>query len=182
MADGAAGSSPRDFSASELLARRGEFVALLMDAVDSGASVGFVQPLVAEEFERYWDGVAAELSHGQRRLLACERDGRIVGTVQLALCDKANGRHRAEVQKLLVHGAQRRRGIGAELMREAERAASLERRWLLVLDTREDSAGEHLYRRLGWQAFGRVGDYATDPDGTLSGCVFFTKRIEGAAP
>jgi acetyltransferase len=181
MADRPAGPSPRVFSAEELRARRGEFVALLCNAVDGGASVGFVLPLAPGELARYWDDVAAELPLGQRRLIACEHEGRIVGTVQLALCDKANGRHRAEVQKLLVHGDLRRRGIGAALMREAERAALLERRWLLLLDTRQDSAGEQLYRRLGWQAFGRVDDYATDPDGTWSGCVFFTKRIEGAA-
>ena len=49
---------------------------------------------------------------------------------------------------------------------------------LLLLDTREASAAEALYRRSGWTAFGAVPDYACDPDGTPAGCVFFFKRLD----
>ena len=66
------------------------------------------------------------------------------------------------------------------LMRAAEAVAQAHGRWLLLLDTREGSAGDALYRRLGWSPFGRVYDYACDPDGTLAECVFFMKRLEGA--
>jgi acetyltransferase len=174
--------SVQEIGRDELVARQWEFLALTGDAVTSGASVGFMLPLAFDDIESYWNDVAAELDTGARRLFACERNGRIVGTVQIAPCSKANGRHRAEIQKLLVHGDARRSGIGAALMEAAERVATEEGRWLLLLDTREGSAAERLYHRLGWEPYGQVGDYARDPDGTLARCIFFQKRIEGVRP
>jgi len=165
--------------ASGLRARSAEFAALLEDAVAAGASVGFLLPDAKPDIARYWQGVAEALDAGDRTLLAFERDGRILGTVQVDYCAKANGRHRAEIQKLLVVRTARRQGIGAALMRAAEELARSRGRWLLVLDTREGTEGDALYRRLGWTAFGRVVDYARDPDGALAACVFFMKRLEG---
>jgi acetyltransferase len=166
--------------ASSLRARCDEFAALLEDVVVAGASVGFLLPNPRLDIVRYWQRVAADLDAGDRTLLAFERDGRILGTVQVDYCAKANGRHRAEIQKLLVVPTARQQGIGAALMRAAEEVARDRGRWLLLLDTREGTAGDALYRRLGWTAFGRVVDYARDPDGALAACVFFMKRIEGA--
>ena len=73
---------------------------LLIDAVHSGASIGFLAPVSRETADRYWHGVFASLG-GDRLLWVAEKEGVVVGTVQLSLCDKDNGRHRAEVQKLL---------------------------------------------------------------------------------
>jgi acetyltransferase len=175
------GASTRGVDATELRARRDEFVALLADAIESGASVGFVLPFSVGDLEPFWDDVAAGLDVGGRELLVHEDDGRIVGTVQLVPCDKPNGRHRAEVQKLIVMRRARGAGIGGRLMREVERRAAARGHRLLLLDTREGSAADRLYRRLGWQAFGAVPDYALDPDGTPAACVFFYKQC-GAVP
>ena len=166
----------RSLDAALLRARRDELVALLADAVDGGASVGDVLPHATGEYVRQWDEVAVEVKNGECFVLACERDGRIVGAVQLAPCTKANGRHRGEVRKLIVLHEMRGEGIGARLMREVEVLAAQRGHRLLLLDTRADSAAEHLYRKLGWQPFGTVLDYAVDPDGTPAGCVFFFKR------
>jgi GNAT superfamily N-acetyltransferase len=182
MADIAVEPTISDVDAAGLRARYGEFVALLDDAVTGGASVGFMLPIPSRETAGYWHGVCAEVDKGLRRLLACERDGRIVGAVQVAFCYKDNGRHRADIEKLLVLRAARRQGIGAALMRAAEDVALRHGRWLLLLDTREDSAGEKLDRQLGWRPFGQVGNYARDPDGTLAGCIFFVKELDGAQP
>ena len=67
--------------AAGLRARSSEFVALLDDAVAAGASVGYLVPVPSAETAAYWQGIAAELETGRRVLLACERDGRVVGTV-----------------------------------------------------------------------------------------------------
>ncbi len=176
MADGV-----RGILATELRSRRDELCALLADAVDDGASVGFVLPHDRAAYGKHWDEVAAAAEAGRSEVLVAESDGRIVGTVQLTPCPKPNGRHRAEVQKLLVLRAARRSGLGATLMREVEALAASRGHRLLVLDTRQDSAAERLYRRLGWQAFGTVPDYACDPDGALAACAFFYKRCGGEA-
>ena len=175
MADGK-GDVVRALDVAELRARRTELVALIADAVDGGASVGYVLPHSTADYVRLWDDVALAVNAGECAVLVCEREDRIVGTVQFAPCDKPNGRHRAEVRKLLVLREMRGEGIGARLMREVEAFATRRGHRLLVLDTRADSEAEHLYRKLGWQAFGSVPDYASDPDGRLADCVFFFKR------
>lgn len=176
--DQAVARCPAIVSAPALRARRAEFVALLRDAVDGNASVGFVQPLAQTALDAYWNAVADEVEAGGRTVLAVEQGGRIAGSVQLAPCTKDNGRHRADVQKLLVHSGARRRGLARALMDAVEVQARTQGIRLLLLDTREASAAESLYRRSGWTAFGTVPDYACDPDGAPAGCVFFYKRLD----
>jgi len=152
-------------------------VELLRDAVDSGASVGFLAPLATPVAVDYWQSVRDELDAG-RVLFCAYRDARLVGTVQLAPAGKPNARHRAEVQKLLVLQAYRGQGIGSELMRSIEAKALQLGRSLLVLDTRQGDPAETLYARLGYVKAGVIPDYARAPasDG-LDPTVIFYKRI-----
>lgn len=167
--------------AATLRARRAEFVGLLADAVADNASVGFVLPPDHAALDRFWDGIAADVESGLRTVLVAERDGRVAGSVQVAPCGKDNGRHRAEIQKLLVHTTARRRGLARALMHAAEAHARRSGCWLLVLDTRSGSAAEAMYRGMGWHETGRVPDYACDPDRTLAECTFFWKRLPEVA-
>ncbi|HET7202964.1 MAG TPA: GNAT family N-acetyltransferase [Steroidobacteraceae bacterium] len=150
--------------------------ALLQDSVHGGASVGFLAPVAAETAERYWQGVFAQLAGGMR-LWVAESAGRLVGSVQLELCGKENGRHRAEVQKLFVHSAARGRGIGSQLLRAVEAFAREQGRTLLVLDTLRGSFAEAMYRRQGWQFVGYIPEYAARPDGELEATAVFYKQI-----
>src|SRR5258708_37092838 len=76
-------------------------IELLRDAVDSGASVGFLAPLPTEVAHVYWHSVRDELDSG-RVLFCAYRDGTLVGTGHLAPAGKPNPRHGADVHKLLV--------------------------------------------------------------------------------
>jgi len=157
---------------------RPALVALLQDAVDGGASVGFVPPLGADEAAAYWDSVAAALKGGGRRLwIARAVSGSIVGTAQLDLASQANGRHRAEVIKLMVLGSARRQGIGRRLMETAEAEARRLGRTTLVLDTRQGDPSEGLYRGMGWQPAGTIPRYARSADGTLHTTAFYYKLL-----
>jgi GNAT superfamily N-acetyltransferase len=115
------------FSAERSHSSLAELAALFEDAVESGASVGFVLPLEPGEALRYWEGVVTKISSGDLILLVAWQDSRTVGSVQLCLEKRPNGRHRAEVVKLLVHRSARRRGIGQALMQAVEKAALDER-------------------------------------------------------
>ena len=143
-----------------------ELTDLLHDAVTHGASVGYVLPVDVALLKDYWNGVAREVSSGDICLLAARRDGRIVGSAQLAFCAKPNAPHRAEVKKVLVHSAYRRMGLGRALMDAAEQRARAHGRTLLVLDTESDSAGQRLYEAAG---FVKVGDIPRFCLGTVSG-------------
>jgi ribosomal protein S18 acetylase RimI-like enzyme len=101
----------------------------------------------------------------------------ITGTVSLALERKPNGRHRAEIVKLMVHREARGQGLARALLTTAEQAAARAGATLLLLDTETDSAAERLYRTAGWTRYGIVPDYAADPDGSLQDCSFYYKRL-----
>lgn len=149
---------------------------LLIDSVQNGASVGFMDPLAPERAVAFWQGVAAAVGRGERLLFVAESDGAVLGTVQLHLALPENQPHRAELSKLLVHSSARRRGIGAGLMSAAEEGARAAGRTLLVLDTATDAA-ERLYRRLGWTEVGPVPGYALMPDGRPAATVFFYREL-----
>jgi len=166
-------------TSAELARDAAEFHALLRDAVEHGASIGFTRPLADAEVADYWRRVGAELAGGNKVLLAArDRAGRLIGSGQLALEPRSNGRHRAEVQKLLVLAAQRGRGAGTALMQALEAAARARGRTLLFLDTSEGASGAAgLYQRLGYLHCGGIPDYAMDPDGTLKPNVIFCKKL-----
>ena len=149
---------------------------LLQHTVDGGASVGFLAPLAPEQAQAYWLDVLAGLGP-QLQLFIAHLHGQLLGSVQLALCAKANGRHRGEVQKLMVAPASRGSGIARQLMDAVETAARSDARSLLVLDTQQGSAAETVYARLGWQRAGSIPDYAASPDGKLAPTVFYYKHL-----
>jgi GNAT superfamily N-acetyltransferase len=153
------------------------FVEVLRDSVNGGASVGFLPPLGPEEARAYWREVSQSIRSRGRVLLAAWETGRLSGTVQLDLESRPNGWHRAEVMKLLVDSAERRRGIGRRLMQAAEQAARAHARSLLVLDTKQGDAAEHLYRAMGYVEAGVIPRYALDADRRPHATVFFYKEL-----
>lgn len=159
--------------------RREELTALLLDAVAHGASIGFMTGDTREDAAAYWQKIFSELPGGARVLIGAFDDtGRLLGMAQLALEMRANGRHRAEVQKLLVFYAARRRGIGAALMARIETEARARGRTLLHLDTSVGEAGAvEFYERLGYVVCGGIPDWAANPDGVLVPNVIFYKRL-----
>ena len=152
-------------------ARRAQaaLVVLLRNVVDDGGSVGFLPPLSAEEAGEYWEGVAAAVEGGSRLLWVARDAGSasIIGTVQLDLEKRANGNHRVEVIKLMVHTSGRRRGVGRALMLAAQEEARRQGRSTLVLDTRQGDPSEALYRSLGWTFVGAIPRYARSANGAL---------------
>ena len=151
---------------------------LLRDSVASGASVGFLHPMPAGEAELFWSEMAADVQKGTRIICVAETDGHIAGCVHLALVTKPNGRHRAEVQKLLVHTRHRRQGIGRALMNKVEAIARAHGRTLLVLDTIRGDSAEKLYRSLGWTEAGGIPGFAMSSKGGLEETVIFFKEID----
>jgi GNAT superfamily N-acetyltransferase len=149
----------------------------LQDAVDGGASVGFLAPLSTADAEHYWTQVFAQVSRQSRIVLAAVHGDTLAGSVQLELASVPNASHRAEVQKLLVWRKWRRRGIGQALMTAIAQAASREGRQLLVLDTRLGGAAERLYTRMGYVRVGVIPKFALSSAGTLDTTVIFYREL-----
>jgi acetyltransferase len=154
-----------------------DLVDLLVDVVAHGASVGFLAPLGADEAAAYWQGVRAAVGGGSRVMLVALRKARLAGTVQLDLCQKANGSNRAEVQKLVVHSGARRAGVASSLMREAERQALALRRGLLFLDTEAGSLAEPFYQSLGYARLGELPGFACNTAGDWRATAIYFKTL-----
>ncbi|XVV02520.1 N-acetyltransferase family protein [Actinosynnema sp. CA-248983] len=162
---------------ADVLACADELADVLCDAVDGGASVGFLAPLPHAQAATWWKSRAAGVANGVLVVWVARVDGRIAGTVQVALTTTPNGTHRAEVLKLLVHRDFRGRGLGRELLATAEKGAAAHGASLLVLDTQTGSAAERLYRAAGWTEAGVIPDYAADPGGVLRPTTLFYKKV-----
>jgi GNAT superfamily N-acetyltransferase len=155
---------------------------VLIDCVDGGASVSFMLPLPREKALDFWRGVAEGVARREKVLLVAEdRDGRIVGTVQMILSQPDNQPHRADVAKMLVHRKARRRGIAQRLIAAIDEVARDEGKSVLVLDTVTGGDAERLYERAGWQRVGNVPKYALMPDGEFCSTTFFYKHLSHAA-
>ncbi|MFC5650677.1 GNAT family N-acetyltransferase [Paenibacillus solisilvae] len=151
-----------------------ELAELLILVVEDGASIGFLPPLTLSEGAAYWENVRQP----EVVLYVARIDNQIAGTIQLHLCAKQNGRHRAEIAKLMTHPHFRRKGIARALMQVAEDRAVQEDRSLLVLDTREGDPSNLLYTSIGYVQAGRIPDFAQSANGELHATILYYKLME----
>ena len=169
--------SIRSISAEDGTALLPDLVELLQDSVENGASVGFLLPFSRSSNRAYWRQTLKEIKTGNRTLLVAERNGRVVGSVQLEVATRPNALHRAEVQKLLVHSLHRKQGLGRALMSAIEEVARDLGRTLLVLDTLQGDNGERLYAKCGYVRVGEIPGYASLSNGSLHATVLFYKFL-----
>ncbi|MEH6690708.1 MAG: GNAT family N-acetyltransferase [Pseudorhizobium pelagicum] len=150
---------------------------ILSDCINGGASLGFMLPFEPKDAAGYWQDIAAQVAAGGIILCFAEREGKVVGTVQVGLASKPNQPHRGDLMKLLVHRSARGLGLSRRLMEEVEAEAVRRGRSLLVLDTATGSEAEAIYPRFGWERVGVIPDYALWPQGGFCATTLFYKRI-----
>ena len=146
---------------------------LLVDAVESGGSLGFWAPLPQSEALLYWREVMQGMVEENLLLLVAEDGREVVGSVQLLLSDRQNGRHRAEIRKPMVHNSRRGWGLGRARLSAAHVGASFLGRKLLILATGAGDTGEKLYESMGYTRAAQIPGYTIERDGTLNGTTFF---------
>ncbi|XOQ15201.1 MAG: GNAT family N-acetyltransferase [Shouchella clausii] len=153
----------------------GQLAELMVETVDGGASIGFIAPMGKQEAEAYWHSL--QLSEHTHVWVALADDS-VIGTIQLHLVDKANGRHRAEIAKLMVANKARRQGIGRKLLTVAEETAMEQNRTLLILDTEEGAPSNVLYKTSGYTFAGTIPQFAENPYGGLRGTNLYYKHLK----
>ncbi|WP_447866799.1 N-acetyltransferase family protein [Rahnella bonaserana] len=139
----------------------------LMQSVALGASIGFILPFGFVQAQAFWQKLLPAFERGEKRLLVARVAGKIAGTVQLVVDQPANGIHRGDVVKLMVHPDGRRKGIARQLMTAVEALAREEGKTLLVLDTVTGSPAQTLYENLGFTLSGTIPHYAMSTQGML---------------
>jgi GNAT superfamily N-acetyltransferase len=178
MTDAATALVIRRLDATEVRAQRAALGRILVDCVEGGASVSFMSPFTQAHGETFFATVSDQVGVGDAALLAAYVGDDLVGTVQVQLAMPPNQPHRAEVKKMLVASAARRRGAGAALLAAAEALARAAGRTLACLDTLRGTDAERLYRANGWIECGCIPNYALLPHGGVpQPTVIFYKEL-----
>ncbi len=163
--------------AAEAKTRIAELADIVLDCVAGGASVSFMADITRSEALVFWGNVMEGVESGARILLVAEKEGQLIGTVQVVASGIPNQPHRSDLSKMLVHRQGRGKGVGAALLKEAEHQSLYSGRWLMVLDTVTGSDGERLYKRGRWTQVGVIPNYAMWPDGSLCPTTYFYRDL-----
>lgn len=140
--------------------------------------MGFHTPLTQSDAGSYWHKVEQGLQTGERLLAVKFIGEKLAGAIQLSLCLKANGLHRAEVEKLMVHTQYRQHGIAKQLLAGIEDIALSHQRTLLVLDTRTGDVASVLYRKQGYIEVGQIPQFVTNSNGKFESTTIFYKQLD----
>jgi GNAT superfamily N-acetyltransferase len=149
---------------------------LLADSISQGSSIGFLNPTPLTELGAFWRSEFEKLHH-QSFIILARLDNVIVGTVIISREQRANGRHRAELRKLMVASAHQRKGIGSELEQKACLHSRQQGITLLYLDSATDFLVAETYEKWGWTRVGSIPNYATDASGSLVATTYFYKEL-----
>jgi acetyltransferase len=150
---------------------------LLLDGHEAGAALGLAAPLDIDRARLVWAETANRLDPENRVLLAARFDGSVAGTVAVSRATAENGRHRGEVQRLVVRSGLQGQGIGRALLEAAvSRSASMDLT-LLWLTTHAESGADGFYERCGWTRMGVMPGYSVRPDGSLATNAFYFREL-----
>lgn len=164
--------SPSDVSFEE----RKSLVNLLKDSVANNYSVGFMQDSTDADFEKFWlDEI--EMCDSENGIFLAFTGDQVLGSVIVTRELRANGRHRGEFRKLLVHSKAQKMGIGTALERWATNYAKDIGLKLLYLDSATSFLIDGVYEKWGWKKSGEIPNFAKNPDGSLVSTWFFYKLL-----
>jgi GNAT superfamily N-acetyltransferase len=155
----------RTVSARELESVLPDLVQIFRDVVNGGVPLGFLAPITLQTSHDYWLSIIPELEAGTRILLVATNDGGVLGSGQLALAQRQNSQHRAELQKLFVARAARGCGIGKLLMAALHDVALEHRRTLVQLNTRVGLDAVGFYKAIGYREVGVIPGWTMDAEG-----------------
>jgi GNAT superfamily N-acetyltransferase len=154
------------------------FAKLLFDAVQEGASMGYLLSTPISAMEEFWSSILRNVSQGSAVVLYAIDDREIVAVVVLQKESNPNAAHRAEVKKLIVRSDKRGQGIARKLLTLIEMEARIAGRSLLILDTETDSDAQYLYEKLGWVRLGVMPNHSALPNGELRPTTYFYKELD----
>jgi GNAT superfamily N-acetyltransferase len=150
---------------------------LLLDAHASNMALGLASPLTRADADAAWHEVGSRLEAGERVQFAAFDGDALVGAVHLARSTAANGRHRGEIQRLVVRADTRGQGVGRVLMDAAIAHARVLGLRLLWLTTHVETDADRIYEHLGWTRSGVIPDYAVLPSGDLASNAFYYLKL-----
>ncbi len=153
------------------------FAQLLFEAVQEGASMGYLLETPMSQLESFWSKVLSHVAQGSAKIIYALEGREIVGVVVLQNESNPNALHRAKVKKLIVRSDMRGMGIAKKLLAIAEMEARMSGRTLLILDTETQSGADYLYQSQGWIPMGTMPGHSALPNGELRPTTFYYKDL-----
>jgi GNAT superfamily N-acetyltransferase len=150
---------------------------LLFEAVQEGASMGYLLADTVSLMESFWLGILNSVRNGRAKIIYAEEERSLVGVVVLFFESNPNASHRAEVKKLIVKSEKRGQGIAKKLLSLLEMEARMSGKNLLILDTETDSDADFLYQNLEWHQLGTMPRHSALPNGELRATTFYYKEL-----
>lgn len=164
-----------ELDAAGVRAHADELAQLLLDAHASNMALGLAPGLTRERAVAEWETLVEKLDV---LLAAVDDAGAVVGAGGL-LRGRENGRHRGEIQRLVVRADRRGGGIGTQLLAALVDRAEQLGLSLLWLTTHAGTPSDAFYERLGWTRYAVVAGWAQRPDGELVANAFFSLALPG---
>ncbi|KAL8396499.1 hypothetical protein RB594_009927 [Gaeumannomyces avenae] len=132
----------------------------------------FLPPLNHEKLLAWWKERIADAAAGRVAILFLldesepgtrPKGAELVGVALLSLPASETSPFRGHVESLLVGSRYRRSGRAVQLMRGVHAEAVKRNRTLLTAEAQSGSAGEALFKKLGYTEVGRVPNYSLSP-------------------
>jgi GNAT superfamily N-acetyltransferase len=134
-------------------------VSLINATVTDGGTLGFIEPLDAEQAQHFLSALSRKIKQGETHALYAAAEGEPVFFVLLNLSSMPNCRHSAELAKGVVSPHFRGRGlVQAAFKSLISRARSLGVEQF-VLDVRAHSRAHQVWEYFGFKTWGVLEDY-----------------------
>jgi len=149
-----------DWPSSLSLLDMKQMIELMNTVAVRETTLGFHEPLDMNAGMALMDGMLADVKKGAIHLLIARDDTqRIVGMIVLAPQTLPARRHIVELRRCVIDPAYRGQFLveGWEVTLEKVQLLQCD---VMILDVRSDGKAEQLWRRLGFQEYGRMDDYA----------------------
>lgn len=149
-----------DWPSSLSLLDMEQMVQLMNTVAVRETTLGFHEPLDMSVGIALIEGMQADVKKGSIHLLIARDDAqKIVGMIVLAPQSLPARRHIVELRRCVIGPAYRGQFLvdGWELTLDKVQQLNCD---MMILDVRSDGKAEQLWRRLGFQEYGRMEDYA----------------------
>jgi ribosomal protein S18 acetylase RimI-like enzyme len=133
---------------------------LMNRVLQKETTIGFPSPLDDREASELLAGLNESLKSGAKYLLIAEAGDQIVAHVILTPHPLPNCAHQVEVSRLMICPSFRGTGLLTQIAQKLVLKSEILGRSLILLDVREGTLAQALWKSWGFKEYGRLPDYA----------------------
>ena len=157
--------------------KRSRMIDLILESIKDEGMLGFEEGHKQSIFN-FVDDFSSRLSGNSCWLLQAEIGNELAYSVIMERWGNPTGSHIAELKKAIVNPKFRGNGLVLNAIFEILKKAEIENIDRFVIDVREGTRAEKLWRSLGFKEFGRIDDYSRYKGNSYRGVYMTALRSE----